>query len=155
MIFLYSLDKPCSKQPLSGSLWKKVRRLEKSTPPPVVTWPPENGWRKCRGRGNKIRKIGNRKKLKAHIDNFTLAWEWSLQLSHYLWIGGRQCYLTSPGSDKYNLGTLGTLTHNEYFIPHKKIKIQVCWYDGICRRLLHLIPTGLNFKICGKFYNQL
>ena len=33
---LYSLNKLWWKQSLSRSLWKKVRRLEKGTPPPVV-----------------------------------------------------------------------------------------------------------------------
>ena len=33
---LYSLDKLCSEQTLWHSLWKKVRRLEKSTPVPLV-----------------------------------------------------------------------------------------------------------------------
>ena len=35
-VFLHSLNKLCSKQSLLRSLWKKVRRLGKSTPPPPV-----------------------------------------------------------------------------------------------------------------------
>ena len=34
--FIFGLNKLCSKQSLSRSLWKKVRRLEKSTPTPLV-----------------------------------------------------------------------------------------------------------------------
>ena len=34
-VFIFP-DKLCSKQFILRSLWKKVRRLEKSTPPPVA-----------------------------------------------------------------------------------------------------------------------
>ena len=36
--FIFGLNKLCSKQSLSRSLWKKVHRLEKSTPTPWVAW---------------------------------------------------------------------------------------------------------------------
>ena len=89
-----SLNKLCWKQSLLRFLWKKVHRLEKSTPPPVVRW-----WTNIRYGHTGLKKIPRHCRSDSRFPKTQLTHVWMkiLNFSHFSWaIFKKSCFFSCP-----------------------------------------------------------
>ena len=89
-----SLNKLCWKQSLLRFLWKKVHRLEKSTPPPLVQW-----WTNIRYGHTGLKNIPRHCRSDSRFPKTQLTHVWMkiLNFSHFSWaIFKKSCFFSCP-----------------------------------------------------------